>query len=361
MADWIFSSSVWACAAVIIRDRRSQRMRIIVALALVPFLQAQSPREPNIARLEANLAQHPGNIADRERLIQLYYDNPSAPIDNASRDARRRHVLWLIENHPDVPGLAGYFDVLERTGPKADPDGNAEASRLWREQIQKPGASPKILANAAWFFKISDRSQARTLIERASQIDPADHQVARVRGMLDVLAWLGVTELQRNDVITAFDPNLRKSAASTQALEEIESSQDAALVASAGQFLLQQFDPAFQAALDDQDPLELAERWVQKARQLEPGNAAWNTALATVHQRQAGASLDPHWKVQLLGKAEELAAGQQRLRIQSDLADAEFLAGDDQSAERDAIALLESSDPLAVYSAHTLLGRVALG
>ena len=47
-------------------------MRIIVALALVSFLEGQPQRADAIARNEAAVAQHPDSLAQRGALLRMY-------------------------------------------------------------------------------------------------------------------------------------------------------------------------------------------------------------------------------------------------------------------------------------------------
>jgi len=330
-------------------------MRTIVALAFTAFVWGQNADQA--ARLEKQIAADPVNVDLRVRALRNYYGNPAVPIDATSRTARRRHILWLIEHHPDAADLATYIGVLEPEGPKADPEGNQQSERLWRDLAGKPDASPKGLANAAWFFKMSDRAEARSLLERAGSSEP---HAAKIRAILDVLAWLGATEMERYDTIARFDPELHRAPAAAKALDEIESSESPALIGSAGQFLFQQNGLVFQNAMGDTDPLDVAERWLNKAHQLEPGNSVWTTTLADLYQRESNATLDPRGKAQLLKKAIETGSTSQRKRFLADLADAEFRAADNRAAERDAAELLSSGDPDSVHAAHTILGRVAL-
>src|SRR5690242_9748302 len=47
------------------------------------------------AQLESQLASHPQDVAARVRLISYYYQQMIA-------EPRARHILWLIENHPEA-------------------------------------------------------------------------------------------------------------------------------------------------------------------------------------------------------------------------------------------------------------------
>lgn len=324
-------------------------MRIIVALALVSVLAAAQPAR-EIARLEASIAQHPEDVEERERLVTLY--SRAAPGDEAAQEGRRKQILWLIENRPDWRSLAVSDFVLAATGPKRDPQGHEQAARLWRLQVEKPAASAQTLANAAYFFAIPDRGLARSFIDRAG----AGPLPSRVRAILDMLDWLGATELDSNENIVRADAAKRKY----EAFSEVDSSEDAVLLGRAGEFLLHQFAPALRGILDPQDAADLAGRWLTRARRLEPGNPLWATNLASSYLRQAQSALDPRARIALLKKGLDLAAPHQLGSFQNGLAQAEFDAGDDASAENNGIALVESSNPSDVFWGHTILGRIAL-
>lgn len=93
------------------------------------------------AQLESDIIKNPHNIAARTRLISYYYQQMIA-------DRRARHVLWLIEEHPeaeifrvasDVAGLSHTWHGLNRAS-----DGD-RARVLWLraaalpQQYQRPG------------------------------------------------------------------------------------------------------------------------------------------------------------------------------------------------------------------------------
>ena len=76
-------------------------------------------------------------------------------------EMRRRHILWLIEFHPDRDNFLRASHLIPPRGPWADPEGYAESVRMWKERISRPGAAMQIIANAAIYLKATDRPAAR--------------------------------------------------------------------------------------------------------------------------------------------------------------------------------------------------------
>ena len=299
-------------------------MGLILYLAFVVTLSAQPPDEA-IQRLEATVAKSPGNTGALIELLQRYAgqtDNPDAIL------ARRRYILDLIARDPNSPALAAPPSTMD---PKIDPQGYAEAARLWRQQAAKPGASPKTAARAAYFFRNSEPSTAFALLESALNPHPGDPDLRRMRGALDAARVLGN------------DPKGR---------EEIEGSQDSQLLAGASEYMLRE---PLRPGAPENNRFELAELWAKRSADVN--------LLIGVYQRESAMALDPREKARFLSLALQAATtDQQRVRVLPDLANFEFESGNDDAAARDAHQLLDlarnQDDPL--HAAHTVLGRVAL-
>jgi tetratricopeptide (TPR) repeat protein len=357
-------------------------MRIIVALVFALNISAQvrpvsmrAPQRPNASEpievLEKFIAQNPDDVPTRVALLQRYFNTPEGALPaDVIRRARRRHILWMIEHHPDAPEMGRPIAMLDPKGRFSDPEGSAEAAKLWYSRAAVPGANPKTIANAIFFFRFNDRAAARNLLEFGLKTNPKDGDLARMEGMLDAIAFIGATDADHNGNVTAVDGSGAKSPAAVKAREEIESTGRAGLAGSAGQFLTQQSGfLTRELVLGDEDPLAVAERWLVHARQLDPKDGAWIDGLMQVYQRDAGQALDPHAKVQYLSKALEIADTHPRqMRVLNDRMEAEFNAGDVPGAGRDAQQLLDivTVNPTAgnfdemVHAAETMLGRVAL-
>src|SRR4249919_679635 len=134
--------------------------RLLGSVALVVFAaQAQRPQISAIPAqsFEAALKSNPKDRAARSALLNYYFLN--SRLDPAEAiPARRRHILWLIENTP-ADDLAGApAATIDAAGHYlADPQGFKLASAAWRAQTARRDINAKALANAAYFFKLSDK------------------------------------------------------------------------------------------------------------------------------------------------------------------------------------------------------------
>lgn len=357
-------------------------MRTIVALVFVLNLAGQvrpvrapAPQRPDstepIEVLEKFVAQVPDDVPTRVALLQRYFTMPEGALPpELIRRERRRHILWMIEHRPGAPELNRPIAVIEPAGRFADPDGYAEASKAWYSRAAVPSATPQVIANAIFFFRFHDRAAARDLLEYGLKNYPLNHDLERMRGMLDAMVFLGAKEADQNGTLTSVDGMGGKSPAAVKIREEIEATNSAALAGGAGQFLAQQAGFLLrEPVLGDEDPLALAEEWLNHAHRLDPENGAWIDGLLQVYQRDAGLALDPHAKVQYLSKAMEVADTQPRqMRILNDRMEAEFDAGDAAAAGHDAEQLLDivTVNPAVgnfdqmIHAGETMLGRVAL-
>lgn len=157
-----------------------------IALLLVPlFALAQPPAGYDLSlaeaqRLEDSLQKNPDDTAAHTTLLAYYFRNglrDMAP--EKVKQARRRHILWLIEHHPE-DRLAGAPEArVDVGGYLADPEGYVQAAAAWRKETAKPEVSSAVSANAARFFTLTEIEFAASLLERAVRADPKDQGAAR--------------------------------------------------------------------------------------------------------------------------------------------------------------------------------------
>ena len=122
-------------------------MRTILAFVLTTFVvSAQPQRQPGSGevaiqeRIEKKIGAGSATVQERAQIAHMYW---------AAGDfkAEREQESWIIENHPEANEVRRFPPDRGRdTTPIAD---------AWRAAIAKPGASPKALANAAWYFRPS--------------------------------------------------------------------------------------------------------------------------------------------------------------------------------------------------------------
>ena len=109
-----------------------------------------SPAEA--AQLESQLASHPQDVAARVRLISYYYQQMIA-------EPRARHILWLIENHPEAEVFRFASDVtsLEVTWHGLNRAADSDKARaLWLRQAERFSTDTAVPANAAQAFPVEE-------------------------------------------------------------------------------------------------------------------------------------------------------------------------------------------------------------
>jgi tetratricopeptide (TPR) repeat protein len=338
------------------------RTVLLFAFAWIAIAQPRPAQVDAIERQEQRLVDVPDDVPTRVGLIKAYFSKPTFLAPEKAAEARRLHIFWLIEHHPDLPELGQ---------PVGTPDpADADAQSAWMEQAGKADAAPKTLANAAAFFlQMTDVAKARAAVEAAWRAHSENSDLAAAQGAMDVLTMVGATRKENPRQITVPDPAAVKSAQAVKARHEIENSDNASLEGGAGRQMSQIAGILIgQNILGDEDPLRLALAWSSRAHELDPNKAAWTESIVQIYQALAGGTLDARGKVQWLEKGWAMAGAENlQLNILPDLMNAELEAGDDASAEKDAhklLALAETNpkrgnhDDL-VHAARTVLGRAA--
>jgi hypothetical protein len=110
--------------------------RLLACMALVLFsaqVEAQAPR-PQVSAAQAQqfegaLKSNPKDRAARKALLDYYFLN-SALAPAVAIPARRRHILWLIENTPSDELAGTSAATIDAAGHRlADPEGFNRPSR----------------------------------------------------------------------------------------------------------------------------------------------------------------------------------------------------------------------------------------
>jgi hypothetical protein len=238
-------------------------------------------------KLEAALAGRPDDLETRTRLLGFYFraafkiDGPEATIA-----ARRRHILWLIEHRPASEAAGLPQATIDPAGHGlADNEGYAQAAKLWIEQAQRHGSDAAVLGNAARFFRLPDKARSEAFLKQAQRAAPDDPRWSQQLGYLYALAVLGLDMMNENGLPRSHNPAEAKGEFALHARAELEKSQDAAMVGTAGMILWQYgviLEGMFRGS---RRPLEvdyapLAEALLIKALSLDPANdRIWSEAL----------------------------------------------------------------------------------
>lgn len=163
-----------------------------VFVALLAFLQTileageRATSDVNLARqggrlsaeeaqtLEKQLEANPDDLVSRAQLLGYYWSKRDL-------EARQKHVLWIIENRPEAAIADSPYALLD---PYIDVQVYPTAKAAWLRQTEKFQEDARVLGNAATFFLIHDREQARSFLEKAQSIEPDNPHWAERLGQL---------------------------------------------------------------------------------------------------------------------------------------------------------------------------------
>ncbi|MBA7673155.1 hypothetical protein ES703_81343 [subsurface metagenome] len=130
-------------------------------------------------KLEDKLKANPNDLLSRTKLLG-YYSRKRFQSDFA-RQARQRHIMWIIQNRPDAK-IAGRPDTS--LNPVLDGEMYYEAKKLWLKQVETHKENTAILGNAAHFFIIHDRDVAENLLKKAQALEPDNPEWSKRLGHL---------------------------------------------------------------------------------------------------------------------------------------------------------------------------------
>jgi beta-lactamase regulating signal transducer with metallopeptidase domain len=233
-------------------DENQTRMeRYRAAVAMTP---------EQAAALERSLETTPDNVQTRESLI-IYYDQSSRATWEQKVAGIRRHALWRIAHLPDtdlwIPNISKRYD----------PDGYAEAKKLWLDQASQSNVTPKTLGRAAAFFTAYDQPLAEQMLTRAERMNPAGPWADR---RMDLYAQAIAASLDPG--FQGTEDSEAASAFAAEARRKIEAANDPQALASAG-FALRRW--AVNGGVS-----ALARRLFERAIAMDPQNVRARTGLA---------------------------------------------------------------------------------
>ena len=184
------------------------------------------------AALEQQLLSAPKDIDTRIKLLAFYTSHPGASGPEPAREARARHIFWLIENAPDWTVLGHPVSSINRIGePLADEDLFQRGKTLWKGKIESARDNTLFLIHAAHYFKAADKEQAEQLILQLINID---RKHTSLLGELYGMGVLGVTAVNlKSGTPIARDPDSQGSEFAKRALASITASSNPTLVTSA--------------------------------------------------------------------------------------------------------------------------------
>jgi hypothetical protein len=247
------------------------RSLALLFLAFAALAAAQTTPQ-RAQQLESGLKTDSANRTARAELLNYYFLTGTANASVAV-PARRGHILWLIQNMPADPLAGGPSATIDPSGHAlADAQGFQQASAAWKAQIAKRDASAQALVNAAYFFKLSDKTLTLNLLERAVALEPANKEFGARLGDAYALAIMGVTMMNKNGFPQGVDPSQTHSIQADQARAALTTSRNPYVLAKAGYMLSFQGSILRSTGQLAFDAAPLAEAALQRAVSLAPGD-----------------------------------------------------------------------------------------
>jgi TonB family protein len=292
----------------------SRLVRIASALMAALILQAQTSRVDEIvaqerkmsllaregykltkeqaAFLEQVVARMPDDLDGRAKLMGYYFGPGSQSLGAEARiQARRRHILWLIHNHPDSALLMTSESTIDPGGSGlADPEGYDQARKAWIEQTAKKEASAFVLGNAGRFLYHPDKALAIQFYARARKLNPENVMWVKLQGSVLAFAVVGITAMNQNGLPGPADPAEARSEVAKSVRRELDTTKDTALMTAAAGELMARGLIAQSMARGQTgeaplvDALGLAESLLKRVQELDPGNSDSSAGLARISE-----------------------------------------------------------------------------
>jgi len=232
--------------------------------------------------LEARVQKNLHDLDARAQLVGYYFTN-------ALFDRWTVHVLWLVENHPESNVHDTYpMGAASYRGSLVDSATFEKLRSLWQRKAAENPASVEVLLHAARFLSSSDRELAQRLLNDARTANPDDSRA---------LAQLVHSYSFYLRGLTGSAPEAMRTEGK-RVMELLESSRDAELVGSVGLenrrsgVVIGELTPETKARIEESNRAmnEIANRLLERAVMLEPGNPKWTQALADA---RTGRGLEP--------------------------------------------------------------------
>jgi hypothetical protein len=241
--------------------------------------------------LEAQLEKSPHDLIARTKLLGYYYYAWMQPGEEAARAARRKHILWLIENHPESPILAlAEVTIEDRGNSLADPDGYHQARQLWLSQMESKKDNVQVLGNAARFFQMTDKNLAESILLRAQALQPYNKEWDWRLGYLYGMGILGVDALGLNGQPTSVDPILAAGPFAAKSRQALAATKSGTMLAMAAQILWRYGTMLSTSGEGKLTWLDQAIQLIEQARAAEPSNPSWPQYLRQLQASQQEAA-----------------------------------------------------------------------
>jgi hypothetical protein len=135
--------------------------------------------------LEKQIETEPNDIASRTKLLGYYFQKQYQ--NKSAREAKQKHVLWLINNSPASEVLATPYGQLDAI---LDKDAYSQGKKAWINQLKTKPENLNVFENSANFFLLHDRELAEESLQKASALDMENPKWPEKLGLLYSLGMM---------------------------------------------------------------------------------------------------------------------------------------------------------------------------
>ena len=225
------------------------------------------------AQLRASLQTNPEDLSARERLINYYFDEATAPPRfkrTPLQDAEfTEQMLWIIRHHPESRALALMAPAI-RAGFLSAPGVDSAVAAGLDDALARLPKSPELLFNASFFFRKGRAPQALELLQRARELDAAKNSERYLFAMAEIYTTASIIDLYPQDRFFRLQNRNAIEVTPREAGDlrrEVERSSDPALLVEVGKLLARDTNGAHGSEL------------LERAVTLDPLNPKWSREL----------------------------------------------------------------------------------
>jgi hypothetical protein len=225
-----------------------------------------------VEALESIVAKDPQNLQARDKLMSFYWFSGDKMFgQQATIEARRRHILWMIEHHPDDRAArSGAGLILTRTGDRdPDPIGYQEGKKLWLAQVEKPDAPASVLTGASRFFRENDKPLTEKMLLRLQAMQPLSRWTSEL-GRLYYEVLVGARATDSEGMVRLVSLADVHSPYADEIRGKLSRSTDVTLLVMTAKSLGMWGRTLYENHSIDFDPVSLARTYLDKAFQVDP-------------------------------------------------------------------------------------------
>lgn len=220
------------------------------------------------AKIEATLASKPDDLNRHITLLGYYEAAERSGNEAGAEDARLRHLEWFVTHKATSDALrsdAALAHAVESTSPSYQ-----KLRDLWLAELKRNPESVDIHINAAQFLALLDRQTARTVLQDAAQLDPKNHDISFLLGVLDGLTVIDINAIDHDGLPNAAGIPQHPSQEAIAGLRSLEESGDARRVCGSATAIVRYGSTLLGTPYPSRDVLKIAASLLNRALKLDP-------------------------------------------------------------------------------------------